>query len=232
MSPALPWELLDMVVHQAYYEDYDTLRSLSLTCRSLRPLAIWLMLHRTHLQSRDQTFALCDFFRTKAGSLFRGQLKSLIVSPSDAPFVPLLNMLPNLSSLVFTSREYKKYRLPEDRPTMHFHPSILHNYRIHGMRIRTLSLYHLSFQTYSDFFRLVLAFPNATQLVCHGVVMKSPERNIPATDLWRNKLFQRLRLETIQARINPILELWTQEWTNCLLLDPKRCRPDCRQTSA
>ena len=231
MSLVLPWELLDMVVYHAYYEDYEVLRSFSFTCRSLRRLAIWLMLHRTHLRGREQTFALCDFLRTKAGSLFRGQLGSLIVSPSDAPLVPLLNMLPNLSSLLLASREYKTFRASEDRPTTHLHPSALDSYRIHGTCIRTLSLHHLSFQTCSDLFRLILSFPKITQLVCHEIMIKSREISTPAIDLWRNKLFQRLRLESIQVRINTVHESCVLELANCCLLGPMESRPDCGYTS-
>ena len=221
-----------MVVDHAYYEDYDVLRTFSLTCRSLRHLAIWLMLHRTHLQSRDQTFALCGFLRTKAGSLFRGQLKSLILSPSDAPLAPLLKILPNISSLSFISRDYKQCLFPENRTTMHFHPSILNGYLTHGTCIRTLSLHYLSFQTCSDFLRLVLAFPNATHLVCHEIILKSKEISTPVTELWRNKLSRRLRLESIQVRINPVHELWLLELTNCRVLDSMGSGPDCDHTPA
>ena len=104
MSLVLPWEVIERVIDHAYYDDYELLRSFSLTCRSLRPRALWVMLQCTHLQSVDQSLALCDFFRTKTGLQLQGHIQSLIVSPPDFPPFPLLKLLPNLSALLFVSR--------------------------------------------------------------------------------------------------------------------------------
>ena len=197
-SLALPWEIIERVIENAS-DDRDLLRSFSLTCRQLRPRSFNLIIAQyVFLDSRDKVSDFCDFL------LKRTELKSLIhsiaISPADFPPFPLVKVLPHLSTLGLISHGYEKCNGPQERPAIVLHSMLLGWYRSLGTRIRTLSLDHLSFQTSSDLFRLLLAFPMTTQLSCNNIFIKFTEKQTPT--VVRNKLSKQLRLETLHVRMH------------------------------
>ncbi|TBU44983.1 hypothetical protein BD309DRAFT_751744 [Dichomitus squalens] len=214
MSLVLPWEVLERIVDYAY-DDSVLLRSFSLTCRQLRPRTLLFMMERCHFNAKDQVFAFCDFLRTR--SEFTSLVQSLFVCPIEFPPYPPIRMLPNISTLRFIIRRFGEYARPADRPVVHLHPSTLSCYRMYGERIRTLSLDHLSFTTYSDFPRLVLAFPKATEIVCQDILAKLPATSALAIDVVKRKLSKRPQLETITIYSG------VDEVVTSLLLDGARC---------
>ncbi|TBU40791.1 hypothetical protein BD309DRAFT_869571 [Dichomitus squalens] len=195
MSLVLPWEVLERVI-----DHFVILRSFSLTCRQLRPRTLLFMMESCHFHAKDEVFAFCDFLQAK--SEFLSLIQSLFVCPIDFLPFPLIRILPNISTLRFIIRRFGEYARPADRPVVDLHPSALSCYRVYGERIRTLSLDHLSFTTYSDFFRLVLAFPNATEIICQDVLVKIPPTNASAIDVVKRKLSKQPRLETIKVSMD------------------------------
>ncbi|TBU40582.1 hypothetical protein BD309DRAFT_1046132 [Dichomitus squalens] len=200
MSLVLPWEVIEAVVGQACH-DIDLLRSFSLTCRQLHPHSLRVMINHTPLNSRDKAFAFYDFLRTETGSRLRKHVRCLTISPVDVPHLPPLQMLPNLATLSFISHELGEYRLGEHRPTVRLHTSHLWYYHRYGQNIRTLELGHLSLSTCTDLCRLILAFPNTTNIECRDISVKSRAKAGPDIDQMRNKLSRQLRLVTVNVRI-------------------------------
>ena len=198
MSLVLPWEVLERIIDHAH-DDLALLRYFSLTCRQLRPRSLWLLMNHFHFVDRDQTYAFCDFIQAKPK--FLPLIQSLFVCPGGFPPYPLLDMLPNLSSLRFIIGRFKEYASRDVRPTVHLHPSTLLSYQISGKAIRTVSLDCLSFQTACDVFRLILAFPNVTKVICHDILVKSHTISAPAMDLVESKLSKQLRLKGLEVRL-------------------------------
>ena len=198
MSLVLPWEIIERVIDHAW-KDLDVLYTFSLTCRQLRPRSVWLMIIDVYLGSRDKAFAFSNFLCTNTGLPLQEHIKSLNVSPANFPPFPLVQLLPNLSILRFVSPENGKHQVREDRLTVRIHPTTLSYYPLCGKRIRALSLCGLSFVTSSDLFRLVLAFPNITEIVCEDILITTPINNPAALNVTREKLFKHLRLETVDV---------------------------------
>ncbi|EJF65548.1 hypothetical protein DICSQDRAFT_133145 [Dichomitus squalens LYAD-421 SS1] len=200
MSMVLPWEVIECVVDQAC-NDFDLLRSFSLTCRQLHPYCLLVMINHIPLNGRDKAFAFYDFLRTDTGSRLRRHVRCLTISPVDVPHLPPLQMLPNLATLSFISRELKEYCGGERRPTLCLHTSHLRCYHQYGQNIRTLQLGNLSLSTCTDLCRLILAFPNMTKIDCRDISVKSQAKAGPGMDQMRNKLSRQLRLATVNVRI-------------------------------
>ena len=180
-------------------DNFDLLRSFSLTCRQLRPRSFNLIIAQyVFLDSRDKVSDFCDFL------LKRTELKSLIhsiaISPADFRPYPLVNMLPHLSKLLFILPGYRRYDLSDRQPAIEMHRSTITCYHSFGERIHTLALNQLSFRNSSTFYKLLLAFPTLTQLSCNDVTIKSRKAETPATMFTRSKLSRQLRLETLQVR--------------------------------
>ena len=201
---ALPWEILERVIEHSS-DDLDLLRSFSLTCRQLRPRSFTLILAQyVFLNSRDKAFDFVDFLLEHPK--LQPLIHSIIISPADFRPFPLVNMLPRLSTLLFTPPGYQKYKFhigPNDRgdlPYSEIHHATINCYHLFGRRIHTLSLDHLSFQTSSDLFRLLLAFPMTTQLSCNNIFIKFTEKQTPT--VVRNKLSKQLRLQNLHVRIH------------------------------
>ena len=192
MSLLLPWEVIERVIEHAF-DDLELLRSFSLTCRQLRPRSFSLILHRhVFLKSRDQVFDFCDFLTENTE--LRLLIEALTISPDEFSPIPLVNMLPHLSTLLFTGSTPSLVQL---------HPALLNCYHSFGKRIHTLSLQRLSFETESDLFRLLLAFPTIKQITFSKVYVDPPAilgegYTMSALAV---KLSKQLRLETLHVRI-------------------------------
>ena len=198
ISPRLPWEVIERVIEHAH-DDFEVLDSFSLTCRQLRPRSFALIIARyVYLDSRDRILAFSDFIQKE--HKLQPLVQSISISPADFRPFPLVHMLPHLSTLLFTS---PGYRNGDDRwklPPIKLHTTMLRSYYLFGRRIHTLSLDHLSFQTSSDLFRLLLAFPMTTQLSCNNIFIKFTEKQTPT--VVRNKLSKQLRLQNLHVRIH------------------------------
>ncbi|TBU33616.1 WD40-repeat-containing domain protein [Dichomitus squalens] len=194
MSPVLPWEVIEGVVDQACH-DFDLLCSFSLACHQLRPRSLLLLINSVHLKSKEQALAFYEFLRTQTGSRLRGHVHSLTISPVDVPHFPPIQSLPNLSTLAFIPRGRQEY--PSGRPTSCLHTSHLRCYHRYGENIRSLELGNLSLSTCTDLCRLILAFPNTTNIECRGISVEPPAKAVPDMVLMRNKLSQQLQPDTI-----------------------------------
>ena len=205
ISLRLPWEVIERVIEHAH-DDLDLLHSFSLTCKQLRPRSFALIIaHHVFLDSRDCVSAFSGFI--EAEKKLQPFVRSIIISPADFRPFPLVNMLPRLSTLLFTPpgyRKYKSYIGPNDRgvlPYPEIHHATINCYHLFGRRIHTLSLDHLSFQTSSDLYRLLLAFPMMTQLSCNDIFIKTKEKEAPAMTVLKRRLSNRLQLDTLHVRI-------------------------------
>ena len=200
MSVLLPWEVIERVVEHAS-DDRDLLRSFSLTCRQLRPRCFTLILAQyVFLDSRDRVSDFSDFLLEH--HKLQPLIHTILISPADFRPYPLINMLPRLSTLLFISPGYKESHSPRVPPNTKMHHTTITCYHTFGKRIRTLSLNHLSFQTSTDLFRLLLAFPIRTQLTCNDIIITSEEKETPARKIIESKLSEQLRLETLYVRIH------------------------------
>ena len=165
----LPWEVLERIVGHCS-DDMQTLYRCSLTCHQLRPRSLCLMVSKIDLTRRsgNDIFALCRFL------LAYPHLPPLVDTIATRPDVfapfPLLHILPNLSQLVFTRGahngrdeclELNSLPLP-----------ILTCYHRFGTHVATLRLSYLSFPTYQELCRLLLAFPAAKELHCDFVTIR------------------------------------------------------------
>ena len=207
-SIRLPWEVIERVFEYAW-DDLDLLRSLSLTCHQLRHRSFPLILaHQVFLRGANQVSDFCDLVREKPK--LQPFVQSITISPADFRPYPLMKMLPRLSKLYFVSyvsedidsNIYGANEIREE-PTIALHSIILHHYRLFGTGIRTLSLDYLSFHTYGELFRLLLAFPNATQITCNNIYIKSQANKAFAMEREGVKLCEQLQLETLYVRIYP-----------------------------
>ena len=194
----LPLEVIEHVIDESA-DDPRTLQSCTLICRQLRPRSFSLILHRhVFLQSRDQVSDFCDFLTENTE--LRSLIKALTIFPDEFTPIPLVNMLPHLSTLLFTG---------STRSPVKLHRALLNCYHSFGKRIHTLSLKRLSFQTESDLFRLLLAFPTMTQVTCSEISIKPPTREGSAVNALRVKLSKQLRLETLHVRSHWLRAMWT-----------------------
>ena len=198
----LPWEVVERIIEHAS-DDLGLLRSFSLSCRQLRPRSFSLIVAQyVFLDSRDKVFAFYDFLQRKPK--LRSFIQSLIVSPAHFSPFPLVHVLPHLSTLHLISRGPRSHRSRVKKPNLDLHSTILSCYRLFGKCIQSISLDRLSFRTSCDLVRLVLAFPNMTQLICHDIVITSTLKKTPATEVMGFKLSKQLRLETLHVSINPL----------------------------
>ena len=200
-SLALPWEIIERVIEHAS-DDRNLLRSFSLTCRQLRPRSFTLILAQyVFLETRDRVSNFCDFLLEHPE--LRPLIHSILISPDDFRPFPLANMLPCLSTLLFISPRHGEPLsfLKKRRPTIEIHHSTITCYHLFGKCIHTLSLNHLSFQTSSDLYRLLLAFPMTTQLSCNDIFIKTEEKEAPAMTVLRSRLSNQLQLDTLHVRI-------------------------------
>ena len=213
MSFLLPWEIIERIIELAS-DNLDLLRSFSLTCRQLRPRSFSLILGQyVFIYSPDRAIEFCSFLREQP------QLQPLVLSITISPInfrpFPLMKLLPRLSTLHFFSRKHKVLGTFEDvdpnnqvddikePPAIALHSTILRWCRSSGTGIRTLFLDHLCFQTRSELFKLLLAFPHATKITCNNIRVKSSANQAFAVEMVGSKLSKQLRIEALHVRIHP-----------------------------
>ena len=201
MSLLLPWEVIERVIEHAS-DDHDLLRSFSLTCRQLRPRSFALIVAQyIFLDSRDRVSDFSDYLLSNPE--LQPLIHSISISPADFRPFPLVNMLPHLSALRFISPRHRGNALFKKQLAVELHPNTLNCYRFFGKRIRTLSFDNLSLRVPCDFFRLLLSFPNTTQITCRDIFIKIPAKGTSAVETVRWRLSNQLQLETIKVSIDP-----------------------------
>ena len=197
MSLILPWEVMERIIDHAS-NDIDLLRTFSLTCRQLRHRSFTLIVAQyIFLDSKERVSDFSDFIRER--NQLQPLIQSLIISPADFRPFPLVNVLPRLSGLVFITRTCKGFDGSWERSSVELHSTVLTCYHSFGKRIRALSFNHLTFETPCDLFRLVLAFPKATQIACHDIVITSPGRNPAVMEVLKGKLSKQLQLRSLKV---------------------------------
>ncbi len=197
-TPLFPWEVIERVIGHSG-DHPTTLRNFSLTCHDLRPRALCLLVADVRFEDRDQIFDFCDFL--KANPHLKPLVRSVDVEPAHFAPVPLLSILPNLSTLKFTSRPPRSIGRTADDTLLN--QTILTCCRHLGTHIRTLHLSNLSFRTHLDFARVLLTFPHLTGLGCFRVValIGAKGNNEEHLILFKQRLFQRLHLLTVSLRL-------------------------------
>ena len=204
--PKLPWEVLERIIGHCS-GDPQTLRHCSLTCRQLRPRSLCLLVSEIDLtkKSRDDVFALCHFLLAYPHLLL---LVDTIATCPDvfAPF-PLLHVLPNLSQLVFTrgSHNGRDQRLELNSLPL----SILTCYQRFGANVATLHLSYLSFPTYQELGRLLLAFPAIKELHCDFVTIRRTNNTGAQLDHVKRRLS---RLQELKALVVNVAEYSCMMW--------------------
>ncbi|TBU30204.1 WD40-repeat-containing domain protein [Dichomitus squalens] len=193
-SPKLPWEVLERIINHSG-DNLQVLRNISLTCRQLRPRCLCLMVTDIALskKSRADVFALCDFLQVYP---HLGPLVGSITSrPDNFPPFPLLHVLPNLSQLTFTRGTHNT---SDQRLELGSLPlSVLTCYRRFGTPVVTLRLSYLSFPTYAEFCRLLLAFASIREFYCDFVKIRQTDITIAQLDRTTRCLSQSLHIRTL-----------------------------------
>ena len=182
-SPRLPWEVIERIINHSG-DHPQTLCSLALTCRQLRPRSRCLMVSRAVFKSRDHIFAFVDFL--DGNPHLKPLVHSIVVELMDFPPFPLLHILSNLTEIEFNSVK-EIVALPQ--------PALTCFHRF-GANIRSLRLFNLSFVTYLPFSRVLLALPNVVHLTCQNVVIKSVGDQAPL-DVIRWRLSKQMQLKTL-----------------------------------
>ena len=185
-SPRLPWEVVERIIGHSGDEP-ETLLRFSLTCRNLRPRALCLLVSDVYFKRRVKIFDFCDFL--EANAHLKPFVRSVTMSPDNfAPF-PLLSILPDLADLTFIGYDLHATITVLNR-------SSLVCCKRFGVHIQTLHLSDLSFPTYLEFARLLLAFTNIRYLFCSDVIIKS-EGNRAPLDVMKPRMSERLHLLTV-----------------------------------
>ncbi|KAI1795654.1 hypothetical protein LXA43DRAFT_881570 [Ganoderma leucocontextum] len=203
-SPRLPWEVIERVIGHSC-DHQNTLGSLSLTCRQLRPRALCLMVAHVELKSRDRIFDFCAVLQAKPH--LKPLVRSTVVDPTDFAPVPLLRILPNLSEIRFTSK----------KTVIAIHQSNLTCFRHYGIHIQTLHLSNLSFATYLPLARVLLAFTNLVHLTCTDIKITTSGKQLAQLGMLKQRLSQRLRLKSLASRSSLIVHALIHPAADCTM---------------
>ena len=208
-SPRLPWEVLERII--SYCGDVlDTLCSLSLTCRQLRPRSQGVIFARVDLtRSKDRrVFLFVAFLEASANPNLEPLVLSVAVRPID--FGPsLLYLLPNLSAIECLSSG------PSEASVLPLHHTSLACFRRLGTHVQTLHLVNISFSTSLAFTQVLLALGSIAHLVCTEVVIKTEGKG--PLDVAKRRLSERLRLRSLAVSISQLVnanaaQLWIRYW--------------------
>ena len=207
--PRLPWEVIERVIDHSRGRA-KTLKNLALTCRQLLPRTRLMMFAYIRFNSRDDVFAFVDLLKTNPHLL--PVVCSIKVWPPDlAPF-PLLHMLPSLLEIEFAPMTWSRSGI---FPELGLHQSSLACFQRFGTNIRTLRLSRLPFKGIIPFARVLLAFKNATHLVCDNVEIgetdQSSEEPPCLPETIRRWPSQRARVKSLTVSLPfPVISVVTQ----------------------
>ena len=227
-SPRLSWELIEQVIDLSSRRP-NTLCSLSLTCRQLRPRSRLVMFSHVQLESSDHVFAFVAFLL--ANPELRPFVHTVIVTP--AAFGPsLLHILPNLASLECVDE--MQLEEPEDeedednettnvpylvqntgrahyvhRTSLNMHHTSLACFKRLGADIRTLRLNSVSFPTSLVFAQVLSAFSRITHLVCKKVQIKAAGSEAPL-EVIRRRLSKQMQLKSLFVSVQLPMRLASQ----------------------
>ena len=192
MDPLLlPCEVIERIIGHSG-DHPQTLHNFSLTCRNLRPRALCLMVADVRFKNRAKIFNFCDFLQAKPH--LKPLVRSIAIHPNDFPPIPVLNILPNLFELQFGTLIQ---RVPGQKTLFTIlNQSTLTGCKYLGTNIRVLRLSDLSFLTCLDFARILLAFPNLTDLACSDIIIEEEGDRAPL-DVLKRRLSEQLRLRTV-----------------------------------
>ena len=188
-KPALPIEVIENVIWHAS-DDPRTLRSLSLTCRQLRPRSFLLMVTRIDLKSRDHVFSFCEHLR--ANPHLQLLVREITIDLLDFAPYPLLSILPNLSRMTVVSRDGRINQSPHT-----LHQRSLTCCKLFGGSIETL---YLSCDTgpwtLQKISELLMAFKNIRTLICAGIHFASEEDTAHIQAI-KQRMSERLHLRSV-----------------------------------
>ncbi|TBU26469.1 quinon protein alcohol dehydrogenase-like superfamily [Dichomitus squalens] len=186
-SPRLAWELIERIISESE-DDTETIYSLSLTCRQLRPRSLCHMVADVDIRTRKQVTAFRDFL--EAYPQFCHFVCSIRADPTTFMPFPLLNILPNVISIEWSASMREYHRVGLSLPLR-----VLTCYHKFGTNVTSLSLYSLSFKTWQELCRVLLAFTAVKELRCEGLEVES--RAINGAALEQRLRSQGLKLRTI-----------------------------------
>ena len=223
-SPRLPWEVIERAIGFSAGRP-NTLCSLALTCRQLRPRSHAVMFSRVQLKSGAHVFTFVAFLQ--ANPELKPLVHTLIVTP--AAFGPsLLYVLPNISSI--ECLDESQLEEPEDEnedkkdkvsnilhllssakvrvhPTLVVHHTSLACFRRLGAHIHTLRLNSISFLTSLAFVKMLFAFSSITRLVCESVDIKTAGHKAPL-EVTTRRLYERMELKELVVIIYLLSSMW------------------------
>ena len=150
------------------------------------------MVADVRFKNRAKIFKFCDFLQAKPH--LKPLVRSIAIHPNDFPPIPVLNILPNLFELQFGTLIQ---RVPGQKTLfIILNQSTLTGCKYLGTNIRVLRLSDLSFLTCLDFARILLAFPNLTDLACSDIIIEEEGDRAPL-DVLKRRLSEQLRLRTV-----------------------------------
>ena len=199
LSPLLPWEVIERIISHScdtddlLYQNSESIRNFSLTCRELRPRSLCFLVADAALSSRDKVFNFGDFLQAKPH--LKPFVRSIAVHPNDFAPVPVLRILPNLSEIKLT--HFPHSAIPT-RTVLN--QSSLTCCQQLSLRVRTLRLSNLRFATCLQFFQVLTAFTSIAHLDCSDVLIDA-EGGRAALEVAKRRVSQRLRLLTVSRPI-------------------------------
>ncbi|KAI0696112.1 hypothetical protein C8T65DRAFT_698483 [Cerioporus squamosus] len=165
--PRIPPDVAENIIDQLS-GDVHSLRSCALTCHTWHPRAWYHLVASIRIQSREDLFSVCDYFRSNPR--VAAAVRSLSMSPSDvesnplflllAVAVALLSRLPNLRSYSIRCSKFA----PESKP-LSFHATTFVRMKTY-LLVEELRLGSLKFQSGGELARLLIALPRLRRFEC------------------------------------------------------------------
>lgn len=211
-NPPFPIDVFEVVIDQAS-NNTDTLRNLSLTCRTFLYRSRYNLFSSIGIQTVQQMESFRQFLDSHpwAPLLVQKVTLSTIVptnqlTPNLRLFevIParLITRLPNLRSLSMTQKNFTAMPLPA--AWFSLHRSALSCYRkLYGGCIQYLELCGVPFDRYSDFTRLLSAFTRIHTLTCSHISFRTPmegnESSVNISDQGTRRHVRPLGLEELDV---------------------------------
>ncbi|KAI0713009.1 hypothetical protein C8T65DRAFT_574191 [Cerioporus squamosus] len=175
--PRVPLEVAENVI-DLLSRHVRSLRSCALTCRGWLPRARYHLMASIRVQSREDLYSICDYFRSnpRMATLVRNlsvlpEKDEEALSLLDTTPVALLSRLPKLRSYTIRTLDWN-----QDYP-ISFHTTTLVHFKVNLRHVEELTLGPSNFRTIAELARLLIALPRLRRLDCIGLHFKDNDEN-------------------------------------------------------
>ncbi len=168
--PHIPLEVAEKII-DLLRRDVRLLRSCALICRGWHPRARYHLMTSIRVQSRDELFSICDYF--KSNPHLASLVRSLSVAPVEAGSLSLLEVvpvrlvsrLPNLHRYVMRNSSTSALDIKSSGVRLTIHRSTIIQIKTY-LHVDALSLGPLEFRAISELARFLIALPSLRRFEC------------------------------------------------------------------